>query len=100
MHFKELLVTSSGTQISWRQSSSSGLKYNCIASKLTSDNSYTSAGLVDEASFTLNLQLPLHKPIKSEDKVTFRGKEYRVGLVEVDSAPAAVRIHLRDLSKP
>lgn len=77
-----------------------GVKYDCIASQVSSDNSYTSAGLVDEANFTLNLKLPLHKPIKPEDKVRFRGKDWRVGFVEVDSAPAAVRIHLRDLSKP
>ena len=77
-----------------------GETYNCIASKVNSDNAYTSAGLVDETDFTLNIELPLHKPIKSEDKVMFRGKQYRVGLVEVDCAPAAVRIHLRDLSKP
>lgn len=77
-----------------------GVKYDCIASQVSSDNSYTSAGLVDEANFTLNLKLPLHKPIKPEDKVRFRGKDWRVGLVEVDSAPAAVRVHLRDLSRP
>lgn len=76
-----------------------GEVYDCIASAVSSDNNYTMAGLVDEAAFTLDIKLPLHKPIRSEDKVTFRGKEYRVGAVIVDSAPASVRIHLRDLSR-
>lgn len=76
-----------------------GEVYDCIASALSADDAFTSAGLSDIVSFTLDIQLPLHKPIKPDDKVYFRGKQYKVALVVVDSAPASVRIHLRSTSE-
>ena len=76
-----------------------GQVYDCIASVLTGENAYTVAGLAEEAAFTLILKLPLPKPIRNDGKVTFRGKQYRVASQEVDSAPASVKIHLRDTSQ-
>ena len=76
-----------------------GEVYDCIASALSADDAFTSAGLADIVSFTLDIQLPLHRPIKPDDKVEFRGKHYRGALVVVDSAPASVRIHLRSTSE-
>lgn len=76
-----------------------GQMYQCIASALSNENIYSNAGLIDEVDFSLSIQLPLPRQIKPEGKVTFRGKEYRVSRTEIDSAPASVRIHLRDLSR-
>lgn len=62
-----------------------GVKYYCICSKMSDQNEYTDAGLVFDVDFTLDLKLPLPKPVKNDAKVQFRGKQYRVSRVEVDS---------------
>ncbi len=77
-----------------------GQVYKCIQSRVSSENSYTDAGLVDETDFTLDLQISdLSRKIKPESKVSFRGKQYRVSRVEEDSAFASLKIYLRDLSR-
>lgn len=77
-----------------------GQMYHCIASAVNNENVYSNAGLIDEVDFSLSIQLPLPRQIKPDGKVSFRGVEYRVSRTEIDSAPASIRIYLRDLSRP
>ena len=78
-----------------------GQLYKVVQSRISSDNAYTSSGLVDETDFTLDVLISdLSRKIKPESKLSYRGKQYRVSRVEEDSGNASLKLYLRDLSRP
>lgn len=77
-----------------------GFKTKCFCSPIGDNIAFTNAGMVDEANFTLDVQIATleHNPIE-EDKVFFRQKEYKISHTETDSANASMKLYLIALSK-
>ena len=71
----------------------------CVCSPIIDGLVYSEAGLEKEADFTLDVQLPLSIELKVNDKLTFRGKTYKISLLTTDSANTSLKIHLLDLSQ-
>ena len=77
-----------------------GRKYKGICSSIGNGTLFTDAGLVDQANFTIDLELATLDRMPNEgDKVVFRQKEYKISHIDVDSANTTIKLYLIDLSK-
>lgn len=77
-----------------------GFKTKCFCSSISDGIAYTGSGLVDEVNFTLDVQIAsLDTFPQQNDKVMFRGKEYKISHVDTDSAEASLKIYLISVSK-
>ena len=76
-----------------------GQHYKCITSQIVDNISFSDTGLVDEENFTLDLNLPISKMPKKNDKVKFRDEWYKINFIEKDSANTSLKLHLVALSK-
>ena len=77
-----------------------GFKTKCIASSVSNNLAYTTAGLESEQNFTLDLQIASLDSIPKEgQKVIFRDKSYKISSTETDSANASIKLYLIALSK-
>ena len=78
-----------------------GLRMKCVASYVSNGDEFTVAGLVDLVNFYLDIQIKdigVRYP-KTNDKVIFRDKTYKISHVDEDSALATIRIYLISTSK-
>ena len=77
-----------------------GFKTKCFCSSINDGIAFTAAGMVDEVNFTLDVQIAsLDIFPQQNDKVMFRGKEYKISHIETDSAEASLKLYLISVSK-
>lgn len=77
-----------------------GRKYKCICSSLAGGVMFTEAGMVDQANFTLDLELAtLDRIPHQNDKLVFRDKQYKVSHIETDSANTSIKVYMISMSK-
>ena len=71
----------------------------CVCSSISDEVAFIDTGAENPALFTLDLKLPLHAPIKINDKVKFRETMYKVSSIDTDSANTSIKLHLCELNK-
>ena len=79
-----------------------GIQYKCLVSTVNNDVAFTEAGLVDMVNFTLDIQVTdqsRNNIPKQNDRVTFRGKQYKIAHVDTDSALCTFKLYLISNSK-
>lgn len=76
-----------------------GEVFKCVCSSLSDTVMYVDTGSECPASFSLDIQLPVHRVPKINDKVVFRGEKYKISSVDTDSANASIKLHLVEMSK-
>lgn len=79
-----------------------GIKYKCLASKVEDGIAFTEGGLVNDVNFALDVQITEQNKNnlpRSNDRITFRGKQYKVERVDVDSALCTFKMYIIDNSK-
>ena len=75
------------------------MTYFCVCSKIDQSEAFTTSGLENEASFTLDFKRSDNVPLAINVKITFRGVTYKVEKLEPDSANASIKAYLLDLSQ-
>lgn len=77
-----------------------GIQTKCFCSSIGDNIAFTDAGMVDEANFTLDVELAkLDRIPEINDKVIFRQKQYKISHTQTDSANTTLKIYLIALSK-
>ncbi len=74
--------------------------FEVVCSKLSNDGiAFVDTGAECPVGFTLDLQLPLPRVPKINEKVKFRERDFKISDIEIDSANTSIKLHLVDMSR-